>query len=116
MALLLQLLFVLTAFVVFYSSLGCFYLSKRYDRILEMKFPSLFPSLSTWRGWWAWQCLFRNWDDQMFFTQIRRWRKAIKLGDDDLTKAAKKCCLLMYITTASGICLILLGIMLSYVL
>lgn len=116
MALLLQLLFVLAAFVAVYSCLGCFYLSKRYDRILETKFPDMAQSLSS-RFWClGWQSLFRSWDDQLPFTQIRRWRKAIKLGDDELTKAAKICCILMYIYSAGLICLILLCIMLSYVL
>ncbi len=107
MALLLQLLFVLTALVVFVSGQVCYYLSKRYDSILEAKFPAMIQSLSTWRRWQRWKNPF---------IKIRRWRKAIKLGDDELTKVAKRCCLLTYIGIASGICLILLGIMLSYVL
>lgn len=76
----------------------------------------MYPTLSTWRGWWDLRIFFRSWDDQMPFTKIRRWKKASKLGDDELTKAAKNCCLLMYITFTSGICLILLGMILSYVL
>jgi hypothetical protein len=113
---LLQLLFVLAAFVTVYSCLGCFYLSKRYDRMLETKFPDMIQSLSS-RFWCqGWQCLFRSWDDQMPFTQIRRWRKAIKLGDDELTRVAKICSLLMYIFSAGMICLILLGAMLHSVL
>ena len=116
MALLLQLLFVFAALVAAYSCLGCFYLSKRYERILETKFPDMVQSLSS-RFWClGWQSLFRSWDDQMPFTQIYRLRKASKLGDDELTKVAKKCCILMYIYSAGLICLILLGIMLSYVL
>lgn len=118
MALLLQLLFVLAAFVAVYSYLGCFYLSKRYDHILETKFPDMVQSLST-RLWWWWedlQCFFRSWDDQTPFRQIRRWRKASKLGDDELTKVTKKCCILMYISFVGTICLIPLHIMLSYVL
>ena len=102
---LLELLFVLTAFVVFFSCIGCNYLSKRYDSILETKFPDMIQSLSTRQKW-----------PNNPITWLRRWRKASKLGDDELTKASKICCLLMYITFASGICLILLGIMLSYVL
>lgn len=47
---------------------------------------------------------------------IRRWRKASKLGDDELTKVAKKCCLLMYITFAGTVCLILLGSIMGCVL
>jgi hypothetical protein len=105
MALLLQLLFVLAAFVAVFSCIGCNYVSNRYDSILETKYPDMRQSLSTRRKW-----------PNNPITWLQRWRKAIKLGDDELTKAAKKCCLLIYISFAGTICLILLGAMLHSVL
>lgn len=104
MALLLELLFLLTASVAFFSSGVCVYFCNRYDSTLEAKFPAMIHDLST-RG---------TGNDP--FKYLRRWKKAIKLGDDELTREAKKCCLLIYIAIAGVICLFLLGIMLSYVL
>lgn len=92
---LLEFLVVLAAFVAFFSGLGWSYLSKRYDSVLVTKFPSMSPNLST-HQWW-----------QSPVTKIRRWRKASKLGDGELTQVAKKCCFLMYITFASVTCLFL---------
>jgi len=95
---LLGFLFVLSAFVAVISCCACYCLNDRYLGILETKFPDMIQSLSTRRKWAV---------DPISWH--RRWRKAIKLGDDELTKAAKICCLLMYISAASGVCVSLLG-------
>lgn len=104
MALLLELLFVLTAFVALLSGGVCVYFCNRYDSILEAKFPAMIQSLST-RG-----------TGNNPFKYLRHWKNAIKLGDDELTRVAKKCCLLIYIVIAGVICLILLGVMMEYLL
>lgn len=100
MDLLLKLLLMLAALVCILSAFACYFVNVRYLSILETKFPAMVQSLSTRQKWsivpfsWHW-----------------RWRKAIKLGDDELTRVAKICCLLMYITAASGICVFLWGVM-----
>lgn len=100
MDLLLDLLLALAAFVSPLSGLACYFVNDRYLSILETKFPDMIQSLSTRIKW-----------SIVPFTWPHRWRKAIKLGDDELTKVAKRCCLLMYICAASGICVILWGVM-----
>ena len=100
MALLLDLLLMLTGLVSILSGLACYFVNDRYLSILETKFPDMIQILSTRRKWAA-DPITYHW----------RWRKAIKLGDDELTKVAKRCCLLLYICAVSGICGILWGIM-----
>ena len=100
MALLLDLLLILTGLVSILSGLACYFVNDRYVSILETKFPNMIQSLSTRIKW-----------SLVPFTWHYRWRKAIKLGDNELTRVAKICCLLMYICAASGICVILWGIM-----
>lgn len=89
---LLQLLLMLATFVSLLSGWACYFVNDRYVRILETKFPDMIQSLSTRIKW-----------SIVPFTWHHRWRKAIKLGDDELTKVAKICCLLMYICAATGI-------------
>ena len=89
---LLELLWVLSAIVSVLSCGVCYCLNVRYVRILETKFPDMIQNLST-RPTWVFAPI--SW--------LVRWRKAIKIGDDELTRVAKICCLFMYITAASGI-------------
>ena len=100
MALLLKLLLMLAGLVSILSAFACYFVNVRYLSILETKFPDMIQSLSTRRKW-----------SIVPFTWHHRWRKAIKLGDDELTRVAKICCLLMYIAAASGICVFLWGMM-----
>jgi hypothetical protein len=100
MALLLDLLLALAALVSILSGLACYFVNAKYLSILEKKFPDMIQSLSTRRKWAT---------DPI--TYLWRWRKAIKLGDEELTKVAKICCLLLYICAATGICVFLWGMM-----
>ena len=97
---LLTLLLMLAGLVSILSGLACYFVNVRYLSILETKFPAMIQSLSTRQKWAI-----------VPFSWHHRWRKAIKLGDDELTKVAKICCLLMYICAASGICVFLWGMM-----
>ena len=67
-------LFIFLAFVGFFSGYGWFYLSKRYDNLLEIKFPVMHPNLST-------RYYFQN-----PILKILRWRRGSKLGDEEIAR------------------------------